>query len=215
VNQRRCSQTAGQLGTAIGRHLLQHRGRRCPPGATHRADAGRGAGRTRAAVATLGRKRRTPSAPQGAPRLLPVDGVPDRPHAVQRAGGAGPGPSASGGCRTRPYARRPGRPASPTPRWATAAWAGWRPVSWIRWPRWACPRSATASATNTACSRRRSRRPPDGIPRPLAEDGTPWEFPRWDMAYPVRFGGWVEHAGDPARPTGATPVRSTPRPTTW
>ncbi len=24
------------------------------------------------------------------------------------------------------------------------------------------------------------------------EDGTPWEFPRPDIAYPVRFGGWVE-----------------------
>ncbi len=35
--------------------------------------------------------------------------------------------------------------------WATAAWAGWRPVSSIRWPRSACPASATASATTTAC----------------------------------------------------------------
>ncbi len=25
------------------------------------------------------------------------------------------------------------------------------------------------------------------------EDGTPWEFPRPDIAYPVRFGGWVEN----------------------
>ncbi len=25
------------------------------------------------------------------------------------------------------------------------------------------------------------------------QDGTPWEFPRADVMYPVRFGGWVEH----------------------
>jgi starch phosphorylase len=26
------------------------------------------------------------------------------------------------------------------------------------------------------------------------DDGTPWEFPRWGLSYPVRFGGWVEPA---------------------
>jgi glycogen phosphorylase len=30
------------------------------------------------------------------------------------------------------------------------------------------------------------------------EDGTPWEFPRCGVAYPVRFGGWVEPAADPS-----------------
>ena len=30
-------------------------------------------------------------------------------------------------------------------------------------------------------------------PDPWLQDGTPWEFPRADIAYPVRFGGWVEH----------------------
>ena len=29
-------------------------------------------------------------------------------------------------------------------------------------------------------------------PDPWLQDGTPWEFPRPDIAYPVRFGGWVE-----------------------
>ena len=33
-------------------------------------------------------------------------------------------------------------------------------------------------------------------PDPWLQDGTPWEFPRADITYPVRFGGWVEHAGD-------------------
>ena len=31
-------------------------------------------------------------------------------------------------------------------------------------------------------------------PDPWLKDGTPWEFPRADISYPVRFGGWVEHA---------------------
>ncbi len=31
------------------------------------------------------------------------------------------------------------------------------------------------------------------------EDGTPWEFPRFNVHYPVRFGGWVEPATDPSR----------------
>ncbi|MCA0241168.1 MAG: glycogen/starch/alpha-glucan phosphorylase [Proteobacteria bacterium] len=37
---------------------------------------------------------------------------------------------------------------------------------------------------------------PDG----WLEDGTPWEFPRWGLAYPVRFGGWVEPSAEPGRP---------------
>ena len=30
-------------------------------------------------------------------------------------------------------------------------------------------------------------------PDPWLQDGTPWEFPRADIAYAVHFGGWVEH----------------------
>ncbi len=30
-------------------------------------------------------------------------------------------------------------------------------------------------------------------PDPWLIDGTPWEFPRAGITYPVRFGGWVEH----------------------
>jgi len=30
-------------------------------------------------------------------------------------------------------------------------------------------------------------------PDPWLMNGTPWEFPRADISYPVRFGGWVEH----------------------
>ncbi|MDP1901943.1 MAG: glycogen/starch/alpha-glucan phosphorylase [Rubrivivax sp.] len=32
------------------------------------------------------------------------------------------------------------------------------------------------------------------------EDGTPWEFPRSGVHYPVRFGGWVEPATEPGQP---------------
>ncbi|MDE2146756.1 MAG: glycogen/starch/alpha-glucan phosphorylase [Burkholderiales bacterium] len=39
-------------------------------------------------------------------------------------------------------------------------------------------------------------------PDPWLEDGTPWEFPRSGVHYPVRFGGWVEPAADP----GHTPT---------
>jgi glycogen phosphorylase len=44
-------------------------------------------------------------------------------------------------------------------------------------------------------------------PDPWLEEGTPWEFPRSEVHYPVRFGGWVEPAADPSlvptwRPAG-------------
>ena len=42
-------------------------------------------------------------------------------------------------------------------------------------------------------------------PDPWLVDGTPWEFPRAGVAYPVRFGGWVEQ---PAIPGDAPVWRS-------
>jgi glycogen phosphorylase len=33
-------------------------------------------------------------------------------------------------------------------------------------------------------------------PDPWLEDGTPWEFPRPELAWRVRFGGWLEPAGE-------------------
>jgi len=35
-------------------------------------------------------------------------------------------------------------------------------------------------------------------PDPWLQDGTPWEFARASIAYPVRFGGWVEHVNGAA-----------------
>jgi starch phosphorylase len=37
-------------------------------------------------------------------------------------------------------------------------------------------------------------------PDPWLEDGTPWEFARPQVSYPVRFGGWVERAESPDAP---------------
>ena len=43
-------------------------------------------------------------------------------------------------------------------------------------------------------------------PDPWLEDGTPWEFPRAAVHYPVRFGGWVERAESAAPGSQAVPV---------
>ncbi len=47
-------------------------------------------------------------------------------------------------------------------------------------------------------------------PDPWLQDGTPWEFPRADITYPVRFGGWVEHLDGKAvwRPAGAVAAKA-------
>ena len=58
----------------------------------------------------------------------------------------------SEGSTGRPFSRR-----SPTPAWATAASAGSPPAFSTRWPRCSSRRSATACATSTASSARRSR----------------------------------------------------------
>ena len=43
-------------------------------------------------------------------------------------------------------------------------------------------------------------------PDPWLEDGTPWEFPRQAVSYPVRFGGWVERAQSPILGNEAAPI---------
>ncbi|MCC6851528.1 MAG: glycogen/starch/alpha-glucan phosphorylase [Rubrivivax sp.] len=50
-------------------------------------------------------------------------------------------------------------------------------------------------------------------PDPWLLDGSPWEFPRPGIAYPVRFGGWVEPAAQPGhaprwRPTGEVSAKA-------
>jgi starch phosphorylase len=47
-------------------------------------------------------------------------------------------------------------------------------------------------------------------PDPWLINGTPWEFPRADISYPVRFGGWVEHVNDRSvwRPAGEVAAKA-------
>ncbi|HZE91750.1 MAG TPA: glycogen/starch/alpha-glucan family phosphorylase, partial [Rhizobacter sp.] len=47
-------------------------------------------------------------------------------------------------------------------------------------------------------------------PDPWLADGTPWEFPRAGISYPVRFGGWVEHGGEKPlwRPAGEVAAKA-------
>ena len=50
-------------------------------------------------------------------------------------------------------------------------------------------------------------------PDPWLLDGSPWEFPRAGIAYPVRFGGWVEPGAGPGggplwRPAGAVSAKA-------
>ena len=149
----------------------QDRRRRAGRGHPHRPDAGGGAGGARAAVAPLGARRRPPTATAKARRVYYLS----MEFLIGRTLGnalAALGPERRRRRRrcTQHAARSRTWPtASPTRRWATAAWAGWRPASSTRWPRSACPPSATASATSTACSRRTiQRRPPGRVPRPLA-----------------------------------------------
>ena len=69
--------------------------------------------------------------------------------------------------------------------WATAAWAAWRRVSSIPWRPSACPATAWASATNTACSTRKSRTAGRWSTRTTGcAMAIPWEFPAPRSALP-------------------------------
>ena len=53
-------------------------------------------------------------------------------------------------------------------------------------------------------------------PDPWLADGTPWEFPRADCTTRCALAArWSPRGRRQAARSGATPVRSTPRPTTW
>ena len=98
-----------------------------------------------------------PREPQA--RLLPLDGVPDRPLAGQQRHEPAPRPdraAASSSEKQPRLARRCSR-RSPTPAWATAGSAASRRASSTRWRRCSSRRWATGCATSTASSGRRSR----------------------------------------------------------
>ena len=92
-------------------------------------------------LAALGAHRADLRAREPQARLLPVDGVPDRPLAGQQHHE----PAARSARRSEAVERQGSRLArrcssrSPTPGWATAGSAGWRPASSTRWPRMQLP----------------------------------------------------------------------------
>ena len=98
------------------------------------------------------------------------------------------------------------------PRSAMAASAASPPASWRAWPRSASRPTATASATSTACSARRSL---DGwqveLPETWLALGNPWEFERREVAYEIGFGGAVEsitsRTATPSAMSGSRPRR--------
>ena len=149
-------------------------------------------------------------------RLLPVDGVPHRPRAGQRlAGHRSLRRSQAAPARSWASTSTRWSSSSPTRRWATAAWAGWRPASSTRWPRSACPASATASATSTACSPADRRRPAGRGARLLAGRRQSVGVP----APRAALHGALRRPGDHAtrttlRCTGSTPRTCSPWPTT-
>lgn len=101
--------------------------------------------------------------------------------------------------------------ASPTQPWEMAALADLPPAFWIPWLRWACHHSRYgiryeygmfAQDIQGGCQTE--------YPDPWLQDGTPWEFPRADITYPVRFGGWVEHLNGKAvwQPSGEVEAKA-------
>ena len=91
-------------------------------------------------------------------RLLPLDGVPDRPLAGQQHHQPAARPAGRAGRRREePRLARAARAGARRRAWATAGSAGWRRASSTRWPRCSSRPWATACATSTASSGRRSR----------------------------------------------------------
>ena len=118
---------------------------------------GRGLGASRLAVAALAEDRRDLRSSQPQASLLPLDGVPDRPVAGQQHPQPAGRTGRQGGDGAREARLGASSPRwSPTPAWATAAWAGSPPASSTRWRRFSSPRSATACGTSTGSSARRS-----------------------------------------------------------
>ena len=82
--------------------------------------------------------------------------------------------------------------SSRTPPSATAASGGSPPATWKAWRRCGSPPTATASATTTGSSDRRSKTAADRVARGLAVAGNPWEFERPEVKYAIGFGGTVD-----------------------
>ena len=201
-------------------------GRPRPPAADHgrrgarrcerrRSDAGHGPPRAASAFRALGSDTGRREGRQGAARLLPVDGIPDRAHAVQCTGGAGPARRS----RSRRCDRHALRLEDVAEQEADAA-LGNGGLGRLA----ACflDSMATLGLPSFGYGIRYeygmfAQDIVDGRqvehPDPWLADGTPWEFPRAGISYPVRFGGWVELHGE--RAVWRHAARWRPRPTTW
>ena len=139
--------------------------------------------RARRPLAALGADRADLRAREPQARLLPLDGVPDRPLAGQQhhEPAARARWSSDAVKQTGPRLARACSSRSPTPAWATAASGGWPPASSTRWPRCSSRPWATGCATSTASSGRRSsdgwqlEQPDNWLRRP-----DPWEVARPD-----------------------------------
>jgi hypothetical protein len=101
-------------------------------------------------------------------------------------------------------------------RWATAAWAAWRPVSWTRWP----PSACRARLRHPLRLRHVPPAHRDGqqVEEPdywLVTHGNPWEFMRPELGYRGALRR-PPGAGRPQRRpcTGSTPTTCWPWPTT-
>ena len=130
------------------------------PAAADAARAFRGlrALRPRRPLAALGAHRADLRAREPQARLLPLDGVSDRPLAgQQRHESAARSASSSEAVKTEASIGSACSSRSPTRAWATAGSAGWRRASSIRWRRCSFRPWATACATSTAFSGRPSR----------------------------------------------------------
>ena len=109
--------------------------------------------------------------------------------------------------------------SSPTPRSAMAASAGSPPASWRAWRRVRSPRTATASATITACSARRSRTAGrSNCPRTGSTSAIRGSSSGAEATYRGRL---RRHGRNPAQErttrramSGSRPKRSSPSPTT-
>ena len=108
-----------------------------------RALRGRGPLGARRPVTALGAHGEDVRAPESQARLLPLHGVPDRALAGQQH--HEPAARSRGAARSRTKASIGWACSSrsPTPVWATAAWAAWRRASSTRWRRCSCRPWAT------------------------------------------------------------------------
>ena len=186
-----------------------HRRRRATAATPNGHHARRGPGRARAVVPTLGGRRQRRPRRQGAPRLLPVDGIPDRPHACPmrwprwtcRARWAPP--RAQHACTLEDVAATEADAALGNGGLGRLAACFLDSMATLELPSFGYGIRYEFGMFKQSIQGGRQVEHPD----PWLEDGTPWEFPRPGVHYAVRFGGWVEQPDEPGTRAGVAPCR--------